>query len=108
MLQWLQPFKSTARSNTRSTPRSAARAPDHLLLQAERLDFFPQAIACRVISDIGALQKGRVMLNGYSWRAKLDERACQVTLLPGQSAWAIGRQGLVLIVVPDHCLTKAA
>jgi hypothetical protein len=102
MSQIPHPNHSTTRSNTHSTPRTTARAPNHWLLQEETLEVFPRAVACRVISDIGVLKKGRVMLNGYSWGAILYDQTCQVTLLPGQSAFAIGRQGLVLIVVPDH------
>lgn len=93
MLQWLYP-----------SPSSAARPNYASPFREEAVEIFQQAIECYVISDIGVLKKGRVTTNGCSWQAVLCNHACQVTLLPGQPVFAIGRRGLALIVVPYHCL----
>lgn len=104
MFQWLHPSISPARPTVQAVGKSVVRSTDRFPLRGETVEAFPQAIECRVTSDIGVLKKGRVMANGYSWKAMLYDHDCQATLLPGQPVFAIGRQGLVLIVVPYHCL----
>mgnify|MGYP001796836439 CR=1 FL=1 len=92
MFHWFQ--------TSRTTPQLSRSSS----LQRESVEFFPQAQACRVTSPISVLSKGRVIVNGCSWKAELDEQDFQLTLLPDQPAFAIGRRGLVMIVVPDRCL----
>ena len=59
-----------------------------------------------VTESIALYQTGRVQITSYSWRARLYELHCQVTLLPGQPIQAIARTGNVLIVIPEHCLLQ--
>lgn len=53
-----------------------------------------------VTHKIEIMSHGRVRFEGYSWRAKLCERACQTSLLPGQPVIVVRRINLTLIVLP--------
>ena len=90
-MQWLQSSRPTS-PKSRTSP-----------LREESVEVFEKGLQCRVTSAISALNKGRVMVNGYSWCAELHRPDCQAILLPGQQVLAIGRRGTVLIVMPHQC-----
>ena len=85
-------------------PRSSSpinRASPFIELETE---MFPRGLPCRVTRAVRALDRGRAQFNGSSWFARLYEINCSTTLLPGQPALAVGRQGTTLIIMPLHCL----
>ena len=44
---------------------------------------------------------GRIECFGSFWPAQLYQKDPTITLLPGQSAKVVGRQGITLLVVPE-------
>lgn len=67
-------------------------------------EMFPQGIPSIVITPIAPLQIGWVKLQGQYWRAQLHALIGYMTLLPGQSVLAVGREANRLIVIPRHCI----
>jgi len=73
------------------------------MFREESIEKFSTHLECKVLSDIGVMRKGRVFANGCSWAAELNAADFDITLLPGQPVFAIGRRGLTLVVVPYCC-----
>lgn len=81
-------------------PRPKSRVSPFL---KDSFEAFATPMPCRVTRDISVWNKGRVMANGYSWRAELSLKNADITLLAGQPALALGQRGIALVVIPYHC-----
>lgn len=73
-------------------------------LSPSEVEFFSQGIEGVVTIPIALYQAGQIKISGQYWRAKLYDVNCQTTLLIGQPVLVIGREDIVLRVIPYHCL----
>jgi hypothetical protein len=74
------------------------------LFEPPEIEIFPEAFKATIATPMGLYQVGQVKIFGQFWRAKLYELNCQTTLLVAQPVLVIGKEGMILIVVPYHCL----
>ncbi|HLP87650.1 MAG TPA: NfeD family protein [Nostocaceae cyanobacterium] len=74
----------------------------HRYLQPRSQPKLQDAVIAETLTEIPKGKAGRVLYEGNSWRARCDDD--QLSLLPNQKVYVVGREGTTLIVMPENVL----
>lgn len=67
----------------------------------DKPQMFPSPVKGTVEKTISGNQSGRIKCLGSSWPAKLHQTQDMINIPVGQTAYAIGRIGNTLLVIPN-------
>ena len=73
-----------------------------LLPPPRRQSKIQDALVAETLTEIPPGKEGRVLYEGNSWRARLDDR--EQAIAPNQRVYVVRREGTTLIVVPENLL----
>jgi membrane protein implicated in regulation of membrane protease activity len=69
-------------------------------VSSNQIKLFSKPVTGRVEKTIAPEQPGRVQCQGSYWPARLYDPECQATLLPNEAIAVVGRQGIMMLVIP--------
>ncbi|MFB2878645.1 NfeD family protein [Floridanema aerugineum] len=66
-----------------------------------QVELFPDKIQATVVEKITSHQPGRVWCRGSYWPARLYQLDYSITLEPSQQVFAVGIEGITLLIVSE-------